>query len=298
MSKGKRKLIAAGVALLISLSIFFLFFYKSGGDEFDELFNALKFATIFVITVSIAMVVATHYEEKADFSEQEEKCSICGEPLKYSESLYKLSNGYLCGSCYAKVTFCSFLELPKYSSNNIDKYIKTKESLSPIFRQSRRAGANFAVDDNHEIIKLGSEYLRFSQVVDFEKVENFGESVIKGGKKQAAVGAIIAGAPGAIIGAAVADRTSSAKCTERYIVLYLNDYITQSITVNFLENLNDFNDCCAILKSILKKEEKSNETVVATVSAADELLKFKNLLDSGVISQEDFDKKKQQLLNL
>ena len=36
----------------------------------------------------------------------------------------------------------------------------------------------------------------------------------------------------------------------------------------------------------------------AAVSAADELKKFKELLDSGVISQEEFDAKKKQLLGL
>ena len=33
-------------------------------------------------------------------------------------------------------------------------------------------------------------------------------------------------------------------------------------------------------------------------SSADELKKFKELLDSGIISQEEFDAKKKQLLNL
>ena len=39
-------------------------------------------------------------------------------------------------------------------------------------------------------------------------------------------------------------------------------------------------------------------TVVNNVSSADELLKFKELLDKGVITQEEFDAKKKQLLNL
>ena len=39
---------------------------------------------------------------------------------------------------------------------------------------------------------------------------------------------------------------------------------------------------------------KANEI---SVSMADELIKYKNLLDTGVITQEEFDKKKAQLLN-
>ena len=34
------------------------------------------------------------------------------------------------------------------------------------------------------------------------------------------------------------------------------------------------------------------------ISSADELIKYKNMLDSGVISQEEFDKKKKDLLNI
>lgn len=41
-----------------------------------------------------------------------------------------------------------------------------------------------------------------------------------------------------------------------------------------------------------------NAPVVAQVSAADELKKFKELLDLGVISQEEFDAKKKELLGL
>ena len=39
-------------------------------------------------------------------------------------------------------------------------------------------------------------------------------------------------------------------------------------------------------------------TVVAAASNADELKKYKDLLDSGVITQEEFDEKKKQLLGL
>lgn len=46
------------------------------------------------------------------------------------------------------------------------------------------------------------------------------------------------------------------------------------------------------------KTSKGTTQVVNNISAADELLKFKQLLDAGIITQEEFDKKKQQLLGL
>ncbi len=44
--------------------------------------------------------------------------------------------------------------------------------------------------------------------------------------------------------------------------------------------------------------ELSAETIVQQTSAADEIKKFKELLDMGVITQEEFDEKKKQLLGL
>lgn len=62
---------------------------------------------------------------------------------------------------------------------------------------------------------------------------------------------------------------------------------------------------CMDIKAAMN-DYKSNETTEATsttivheaASAADELKKFKELLDMGVISQEEFDAKKKQILGL
>ena len=44
--------------------------------------------------------------------------------------------------------------------------------------------------------------------------------------------------------------------------------------------------------------QKAPQNMVVSLSSADELKKFKELLDSGVITQEEFDAKKKQLLGL
>ena len=46
------------------------------------------------------------------------------------------------------------------------------------------------------------------------------------------------------------------------------------------------------------KEVRQPKVAPAVASAADEILKLKNLMDMGVITQEEFDAKKKQLLNL
>ena len=80
---------------------------------------------------------------------------------------------------------------------------------------------------------------------------------------------------------------------------------------------NDGQECVVdvddkVFKAILKSltgiksnfgDDKDNdkqqlEDKVSNSSQADEILKFKNLLDQGIISEEEFETKKKQLLNL
>ena len=51
-------------------------------------------------------------------------------------------------------------------------------------------------------------------------------------------------------------------------------------------------------KRILELAKPQATVLMQQTSAADEIIKFKNLLDMGVITQEEFDAKKKQLLGL
>ena len=72
-----------------------------------------------------------------------------------------------------------------------------------------------------------------------------------------------------------------------------------AIKFNMLENRDEVQS--AISGLLIDRQNKTNYNEQAANSGkydADELKKFKELLDSGVISQEEFDAKKKQLLGL
>lgn len=72
---------------------------------------------------------------------------------------------------------------------------------------------------------------------------------------------------------------------------------TWDTTVQTNDKMNEVANYCK--KCVDECKNSRNNTVAAPAfSAADELIKFKNLLDAGVISQEEFDQKKKQLLGL
>lgn len=80
---------------------------------------------------------------------------------------------------------------------------------------------------------------------------------------------------------------SSATSDENSITLISDTNVEAEKTVSFIN------------KKIREvKTAVSRPQVVSNVSSADELLKFKQLLDAGVITQEEFDAKKKQLLGL
>lgn len=62
------------------------------------------------------------------------------------------------------------------------------------------------------------------------------------------------------------------------------------IKFNWIKNRSEIHDI--VNRLLLERQNKSN------ADSADELKKFKELLDSGVLSQEEFDAKKKQLLGL
>jgi hypothetical protein len=83
--------------------------------------------------------------------------------------------------------------------------------------------------------------------------------------------------------------------------------VQQGNAANSTNRIVDYNKCpkCnstdlrTLNKGEFQREQKSaNAPQVSAVSTADELKKFKDLLDSGVITQEEFDEKKKQLLGL
>lgn len=77
------------------------------------------------------------------------------------------------------------------------------------------------------------------------------------------------------------------------IALLLID-IALNISKRFIANSQTTND----VLNVLKPDKIENCSAVCNKSNADELKKYKDLLDGGIITQEEFDEKKKQLLGL
>ena len=98
----------------------------------------------------------------------------------------------------------------------------------------------------------------------------------------------LAGVSGAFSGhyAASASNTQSA-----------NQHLAQIVDYDKCPNCHS-SDISVISKEEFKEHYQKANIQETSISQADELKKFKDLLDNGVITQEEFDQKKKQLLGL
>ncbi len=223
-------------------------------------------------------------------------CPICKQ--KYGLiNKFKVIDGFVCGYC-ASITSSYTTRL----KSEILEYWNKNNELVKIFNPSQilksYGNEQINIDYVNKLFAYGNlskmtnpKIYAFDDIVGFEyKVVNQKTTIEKkGGITRAVVGNMIAGPLGAIVGSNTAKQNIKLEETKMFYI-YLNNFAGNN-TITMLyppEGLESFlNDCIAINQ----KKENTNENF-------NSLLKFKELLDNGIISQEEFDKKKKELLSL
>ncbi len=139
-----------------------------------------------------------------------------------------------------------------------------------------------------------SKILEFFPRQDIERVDCFrGDELQNDMASGAAAGLLLGGVRGAIIGGMLTSGSTKPWWIEielkNHAVRYFRLY-RSSDSKTFIKWAND--------NGIRVGAARTAETPDTGTSAADEILKFKQLLDQGIITQEEFDAKKKQLLGL
>jgi hypothetical protein len=149
----------------------------------------------------------------------------------------------------------------------------------------------------------------YDQIVDFELIEN-GGSIASGGLGRALTGGILFGGAGAVVGAAT--RKGQATCNQLFVKITMKNYDAPAFYIYLINNTevkknsSTYISCMKIGQDLLSKlqlivneiESETTTLVSGAIDAADEIRKFKSLLDDGIISAEEFEMKKKQLLGI
>lgn len=198
---------------------------------------------------------------------------------------------------------------------NIKKNSKMK-SLSKGVLAMYTLGVSLAIE--HAMKPTGAIF-KFNEISDYELLEN-GTTVASGGLGRAIIGGALLGGAGAIVGG-VTGQKKTKKIIDMLVlqisttniffpnlmITYINKKI-KNTDKKYISIINDIQKTISGLNYAIKKAEpydipnnhESEETddFHQGKDPYEEIKKAKELLDLGIITQEEFEQKKKELLNL
>lgn len=144
----------------------------------------------------------------------------------------------------------------------------------------------------------------YDELISYTPIFEGGKIKKHRGITRAIVGGVLAGPVGAVVGAGTGGKEFDT-IKRLGFVLHLTDnrsqnymlMISESKSDSFLTKsaMEDYNNIAAKLDQIISSNTQES---TSNGSNADELRKFKGLLDDGIISQAEFNEKKKELLGL
>ena len=237
-------------------------------------------------------------------------CALCGTKIGILAGKIQISDGYVCQSCLSSAGIGNLDNSYTYNTATLKNLIeKRKQDIEGYF-PTKNICDSFSVDENKKQFKVGRNIFDYSNLLDYELLED-GESITKGGIGRAAAGGLLFGGVGAIVGGVTGKKKTKSVCDSMKIRITLKNSFTDTAYIYLIifQTKTDSSkyhiaqstaqSCISALEIILD-EVKSNSVNTATAqnSPADEIMKYKQLLDAGAITQEEFEAKKKQLLNL
>ena len=227
------------------------------------------------------------------------KCPICGKSLGFLEMKRKAADGEICFPCSL---ICSSFGIKTVDS--LKSYWEENRERQRTFEQTQLLktgqGGKISIDATHQLFAFCDVskasttpvFYKFDEVESYE-IEVVGQKTItkkKGGITRALIGNALAGGKGAIVGSITAKEETKQVGGIGILIVNLVTYAgkTQYRTISSTNAISFLDECLYSQSPVSTPEE--------IASSADEILKYKALLDQGIINQDEFDAKKKQLL--
>ena len=153
-------------------------------------------------------------------------------------------------------------------------------------------------------------YLKYEDIIECELIED-SETTMNTGLLGGAAGGLLFGGVGAAVGT-VAGKNTKTKVKKISVSIItkvpgksrveipLNNLEIKTKSMLYKQAIEVARDLLAEFKAIIDSNKTQGQTVTHIVennSVADELMKFKQLLDAGAITQDEFEKQKRRILN-
>lgn len=193
------------------------------------------------------------------------------------------------------------------------------------FKVTKQIGNYMWIDEVNQLIMVSTKdmmkpkyLLRFDNIISFSIVQDNKEVLKKSGVKRAIAGGILFGPTGAIVGAITGSEKAVNYVSNLWIKIDLDGKDTERNFVNIplivarrtATNSDKYKSVATSVERIIEflsditesEDEESIEIIEKTQMNNDDefekIKRYKDLLDQGILTQDEFDKKKQELLKL
>ena len=182
-----------------------------------------------------------------------------------------------------------------------------------MFQPTKKVQKYISFDERNKLWTISGYNIlfKYEDILSYELLED-GESITKGGLGEALVGGALFGGAGAIVGGITGKKKTKKEINEFRIKIITRNEFYPEVYINFLiagsiksgsMTYKGYKDAAqkiitelTLITDSLSGNESLND--VAMISGADEIVKYKKLFDDGIITQEEFDAQKRQLLGL
>lgn len=229
------------------------------------------------------------------------QCPICGENYSILTKT-KVSDGEVCSYC-GKMCLT-----PKLSTiEEIRGFYERNENRKAIFKKDAtiRSVESLGIpiidiDKTNNLFKFEANFFSFDQVVSCELKETVEEEIVK--TKTTKKPMLSTAFTGIKKSNSVSKKAPSKIKKELLVELRYPDGIKTVVFNSAIDKLKNFFDTC-ITKSQNQEIDNEQSSMFlddssAQTLAVDEIRKYKQLFDDGIITEEEFNEKKKQLLNI
>ena len=255
---------------------------------------------------------------------KKEFCPICGQEVPKVLSMRIEDKIALCKDCAGKIDM-DFELLKIQSVEDILKHFKYREENLKIFqkfsttREMKINGRWFREDANLGMWYVADEkkptnptLFKYEDIVDYKILED-GETATSGGLGRALAGGALFGGVGAVVGGVTGQKKSKEVLKSMVLSISVNNPYHTKVEFSFLTGgipckqgsflyktyKNKANKMVSIFDAMAAKgKQTTNKSAKTELSGADEIMKYKDLLDKGIITKEEFDLKKKELLGI